>query len=60
MFLEHLVHYISHERLVVDEKKHILQDEFSISMTRELSREVLRMCNLSDGVERKGIEKGIK
>lgn len=43
-----------------DEKKHILQDEFSISMTRELSREVLHMCNLSDGVERKGIEKGIK
>lgn len=42
------------------EKKHILQDEFSISMTRELSREVLHMCNLSDGIERKGIEQGIE
>lgn len=29
-------------------------------MTRELSREVLHMCNLSDGIERKGIEKDIK
>ena len=43
-----------------DEKKQILQDEFSISMTRELNQEVIRMCNLSDGVEQKGIEKGIK
>ena len=28
-------------------------------MTQELEREVSEMCNLSDGVERKGIAKGI-
>ena len=28
-------------------------------MTQELEREVSEMCNLSDGVEQKGIAKGI-
>ena len=41
------------------EKKKILQEEFGISMTQELEREVSEMCNLSDGVEQKGIAKGI-
>ena len=41
------------------EKKKILQEEFVINMTQELEREVLEMCNLSDGVEQKGIAKGI-
>lgn len=43
-----------------EEKKRILQEEFDIKMTKELEGEVLRMCNLSEGVERKGIEKGIE
>ena len=42
-----------------DEKKRILQDDFSIEMTKTLEREVSTMCNLSKGVEEKGIEKGI-
>ena len=41
------------------EKKKILQEEFGIRMTQELEREVSEMCNLSDGVEQKGIAKGI-
>ena len=41
------------------EKKKILQKEFNIKMTQELEREVSEMCNLSDGVEQKGIAKGI-
>ena len=40
-----------------DEKKRILQDDFSIEMTKTLEREVSTMCNLSKGVEEKGIEK---
>ena len=40
------------------EKKKILQEEFGIRMTQELEREVSEMCNLSDGVEQKGIAKG--
>ncbi len=42
----------------VQEKKQILQDDFQIQMTRQLEREVSEMCNLSKGVEQKGIEKG--
>ena len=44
----------------VQEKKQILQDDFHIQMTRQLEREVTEMCNLSKGVEQKGIEKGRK
>ena len=44
----------------VREKKQILQDDFHIQMTRQLEREVTEMCNLSKGVEQKGIEKGIE
>ena len=43
-----------------DEKKKILQNDFSIEMTKTLEREVSIMCNLSKGVEEKGIEKGMK
>ncbi len=43
-----------------EEKKRILQDDFAIKMTRELESEVSIMCNLSSGIEEKGIEKGIK
>lgn len=35
------------------------QEEFNIKMTQELEREVSEMCNLSEGVEQKGIAKGI-
>lgn len=41
-----------------EEKKKILQEDFAIKMTQELEREVSEMCNLSDGVEKKGIAKG--
>ena len=41
-----------------EEKKKILQEDFAIKMTPELEREVSEMCNLSDGVEQKGIAKG--
>lgn len=42
-----------------EEKKQILQDDFGIRMTKSLESEVWNMCNISEGVERKGIEKGI-
>ena len=44
----------------VNEKKEILQNDFSIEMTKTLEREVSIMCNLSKGVEEKGIKKGIE
>ena len=42
------------------EKKVILENEFQIPMTEQMKAEVEYMCNLSDGVEQKGIEKGIE
>jgi hypothetical protein len=42
-----------------EEKKKILENDFSIKMTKSLEREVSIMCNLSKGVEEKGITKGI-
>lgn len=42
------------------EKKKILQEDFDIKMTKELESEVSAMCNLSKGVEERGIRKGIE
>ena len=44
----------------VDAKKKILEREFQIPMTEKMEAEVEYMCNLSDGVEQKGIQKGIE
>ncbi len=43
-----------------EEKKRILREDFDIEMTKALESEVEVMCNLSDGVEARGIEKGRK
>ncbi len=42
------------------EKKHILEEDFSVKMTRDLEREVSLMCNLSKGIEDRGIAKGLE
>ena len=41
------------------DKCQILEKDFHIRMTQTLESEVSLMCNLSKGVEEKGIEKGI-
>ena len=42
-----------------EKKKEVLEREFRIPMTKKMEGEVEYMCNLSDGVEQRGIEKGI-
>lgn len=37
----------------------ILEEEFGVAMSEELEREVLIMCNLSQGVKAEGREEGI-
>ena len=49
---------LSHETSEA-EKRRILQDDYDIQMTRTLESEVSVMCNLSKGVEEKGIAKGM-
>lgn len=41
------------------EKRRILEEDFHIQMTQSLEEEVSLMCNLSKGVEEKGIAKGM-
>lgn len=36
----------------------VLKDEFAVSLTPSLEKGVKEMCNLSEGVEKRGIEKG--
>lgn len=43
-----------------DNKKQILESEFAIKMTEELDKEVSDMCNLSKGVEERGIRMGMQ
>ena len=46
------------DKIKADEKKKILENEYNIKMTKSIEREVLGMCNISDGVYERGIEKG--
>ena len=39
--------------------KQIMRDEFGIPITEEMERAVTEMCNLSEGVENRGIAKGL-
>ena len=41
------------------QKKEILEKEYHIEMSQKFGEEVSQMCNLSEGVEQKGIQKGI-
>ena len=41
------------------EKRKILQDDYGIQMTQAMERKVSVMCNLSKGVEEKGMAKGM-
>ena len=43
-----------------EEKLMALTDEFQISVTKGISREVLNMCNLSTGVYNKGVAVGLQ
>lgn len=40
-----------------EEKRHILQHDYDIPMTERIESEVSEMCNLSEGIEQRGIQK---
>ena len=41
------------------EKKQVLSEDYQIKMSRTIESEVSKMCNLSEGVYERGLEKGI-
>lgn len=43
-----------------ERKRERLETEFGLPMTQELEKEVSQMCNFSDVVEQRGIEKGLE
>lgn len=43
-----------------EDKKRILEKEFHIKMTKKLEREMMQMCNYSNGVLERGIERGME
>ena len=45
--------------LIGNATEKILEEEFGVAMSEELEREVLIMCNLSQGVKAEGREEGI-
>lgn len=48
------------DKIPIDRKKEILENEYNIPMTVELEREVSTMCNLSDIAWEQGIEEGLE
>ncbi len=55
-----LLNVLLSENINSTEKKNILQNEYYIKMTQSVEKEVLGMCNISDGIFARGIEQGIE
>jgi len=55
-----LLNILLSEEVKASEKLEILTRQFRIPATKNLENEVHNMCNLSQGIENKGIRKGIK
>ncbi len=55
-----LLYVLFTDEIGAREKEKILQDEFGIPVTQTLDEEVRQMCNLSDGVWKKGMEAGME
>lgn len=58
--IQRLLGTILSDKLSVEEKKRILENEYQIQMTPNMTRRAQHMCNLSDGIEQRGIQKGIE
>jgi len=56
----HLLSVLLSNELAAEEKLKTLETKFGISITYEIKEEVINMCNLSDAIEQRGIEKGIE
>lgn len=46
------------DKIKADEKKQKLEKEYGIKLSKELESEVSSMCNLSEAIEERGIERG--
>ena len=58
--LHRLLGTLLSEKLKVDEKLDILENEYDIPMEESIEEEVKTMCNLSEGIEERAMEAGRK
>ncbi len=58
--LHRLLGALLSQELTADEKLNIIDREYNIPVEEHLRRDVSVMCNLSQGIEERGIEKGIE
>ena len=58
--LHRLLGALLSQNLTVNEKIDIIGNEYDIQTRDDLRKEVNTMCNLSEGIEERGIEKGIE
>lgn len=58
--LHRLLGSLLSEKLMVDEKINILENEYHIPMEKSLKEDVKTMCNLSEGIEERAMESGMK
>lgn len=56
--LHHLLGTLLSSELTADEKLSIMEHEYDISVEEKFRRDVNIMCNLSEGIEEKGMAKG--
>lgn len=58
--LHRLLGALLSEKLEAEEKLNIMETEYDIPIREDLRKDVGVMCNLSEGIEERGIEKGIE
>ena len=58
--LLNMLNLLLSEKVPASEKIKTLENDFRIPATKEFKREVEKMCNLSQGIENKGIKKGVE
>lgn len=56
--LHRLLGALLSQELTVDERLNIIEKEYEIPIEKDFRKDVDEMCNLSDGIEEKGIMKG--
>ena len=59
-YLYILLQILSIKNSAVEDKKEQLQRTYGILMEKEIDQEVMDMCNFSDFIEQRGIEKGLE
>ena len=58
--LHRLLRTLLSDKISIQEKTQIISQEYQIKMDDKMREVVNTMCNLSDGIEERGIERGIE